>query len=117
MKRIIPVILFLLLLLSCSLDSDASSSYEAELKDFRGTKTITLSHDSAEGDISWDILLDSGVLEVSYSSGISRNIPLINAEAGDRVVGHGGYRDGKIVKIHIKALEPVTGKVGFSIGL
>ena len=106
----------MLLLLSCSLDSDASSSYEAELKDFRGTKTITISHDSSEGDISWDILLDSGVLEVSYSSGVISCEKLVTVTAGDRVVGHGGYRDGKIVKIHIRAFEPVTGKVGFSIG-
>ena len=104
------------LLLSCSLDGNAPSSVELDLKDFRGTKTVTLSHDSSEGDISWDILIDSGVLEVSYSSGVISSEKLVTVTAGDRVVGHGGYRDGKTVKIHIKALAPVTGKAGFSIG-
>ena len=107
----------LFMLLSCSFEGDAPTSIELELKDFTGSKTIVLSHDSSEGDISWDVLLDSGVLEISYSSGLNRHEHLVTVSSGNRTVGRGGYRDGRGVKVHLKALEPVTGEVRFSTGI
>ena len=117
-RRYPSIILVLVLcLVSCTLDDvRTSSTYDAPLKYMKGVKNIELHARSAEGDIHWNIAVEEGILEVSYSSGVIKDEHLVTVGAGETVVGNGGYRDGNTVKIHLKAIEPVTGKVSFSTG-
>ena len=115
LKKILIIAVFLISIIGCSMNKESQNNiYQETLSGFTGIRIVDLYSENSEGNISWDIELENGILEISYSSGIIKNEHLATITPGNNEHGTSGYRDGNSVRIFINAIESTTGTVKLS---